>query len=99
MPGIVREEDVHIGHASPSPNPFHQTQYVPNLNQTVYVNGRLAIVKGDQTACGDPAVGSSPNVYIGNVLVHRLGDSTGGHGSWVPNSAATSSENVFSNGS
>lgn len=30
--------------------------------------------------------------------VHRKGDATGGHGSWVPNSAKTGSEDVFANG-
>ena len=31
-------------------------------------------------------------------FVEGLGDATGGHGSWVPNSAATASSNVFANG-
>lgn len=94
MPGIVREDDMHIGHASPTPSPFHQTLYVASQS-TVFVNNKLAIVKGDMTSCGDPAVGSSATVYIGGTLVHRLGDATGGHGSWVPNAAATASGDVI----
>lgn len=97
MPGIVREGDTHIGHASPSPNPFHRTAYVPSQH-TVFVNGRPAIVEGDETGCGDPAVGTSPNVYVGGILVHRLNDATGGHGTWAANAAATASGDVFANG-
>ena len=97
MPGVVRKDDLHVGHASPTPNPFHRTKYQPSQT-TVYVNGRLAIVKGDRTVCGDPAVGSSPDVYVEGILVHRLDDATGGHGSWVGNAAATGSGNVFAGG-
>lgn len=99
MPGIVREKvDKHIGHASPTPNPFHQTSYVASTQSSVYVNGELAIVDGDKTACGDPAIEFSPNVYIEGKPVHRQGDATGGHGSWVPNAALTGSTDVFVNG-
>lgn len=97
MPGIVRQGDSHAGHASPTPSPFHKTSYVggsPNVN----VNSKAVIRDGDSTACGDPAVGKSGNVKVNGKGVHRLGDGTGGHGSWVPNSAATSSTNVFANG-
>lgn len=97
MPGIVREGDRHIGHVSPTPNPFHRTAYQASLNNSVYVNGRLAIVKGDQTSCGDTAVGASPNVFINNIQVHRLNDSTSGHGSWVPNAASEASSDVIIN--
>lgn len=97
MPGIVRENDSHIGHASPTPNPFHSTVYIAS-QATVFINGRLAIVEGDSTACGDPVVGTSPNVYVGGLPVHRLGDATGGHDSWVPNAAGTASGDVFANG-
>lgn len=96
MPGIVRQGDVHAGHASWTVNPFHKTAYVPSQN-TVFVNGRPVIRKGDKTGCGDPAVGSSPDVYVGGILVHRLGDGTGGHKSWVPNRAASASGDVFAN--
>ena len=97
MAGIVRQGDSHAGHASPTPNPFHATSYQSGQS-TVFVNGQLAIRLGDSTSCGDPATGSSSDVYAGGALVHRLGDATGGHGSWVANSAASSSSNVFANG-
>ena len=31
----------------------------------------------------------SSNVFVNGIKVHRLGDATRGHGSWVANSAAT----------
>lgn len=94
MPGIVRQGDSHNGHASPTPSPFHKTTYSggsPNVN----VNGKAVQRVGDTTSCGDPAVGASPTVFANGIAVHRLGDATGGHGSWVPNSAASASSNVF----
>lgn len=98
MPGIVRASvDKHIGHASPTPNPKHTTAYVAGQS-TVFANGKEVIRKGDKTSCGDPAVGSSSNVYAEGKLVHRQGDATGGHGSWVPNAAATGSGDVIVNG-
>ena len=99
MPGIVRAEvDKHIGHASPTPSDFHQFKYVAGQT-TVFVNNKPVIRVGDKTQCGDPAVGSSPNVYAEGKLVHRQGDATGGHGSWVPNAAETGSGDVYANGS
>ena len=97
MPGIVRIGDGHVGHASPTPSPFHATSYASGSGN-VLINGKGAVRVGDATSCGDPATGSSPNVKVNGILVHRLGDSTGGHGSWVPNAAASSSGNVFANG-
>jgi len=98
MPGVVRVgQDVHIGHASPSPNPFHQTSYATG-SPDVFTNDSATVRIGDVTACGDPAVGASPNVFANNIAVHRLGDATAGHGSWVPNAAATASSNVIANG-
>jgi len=94
MPGIVRSGDAHVGHASPTPNPFHQTTYVPSQS-TVYVNGKEVIRKQDSTSCGDPVAAWSPTVFVEGKEVHRLGDATDGHGSWVPNAAATSSGDVF----
>ena len=39
MPGIVRVgTDKHVGHASPTPNPFHKTPYATGA-ATVFVNG------------------------------------------------------------
>lgn len=98
MPGVVRvEKDSHVGHASPTPNPFHKTSYAQG-SPNVFTNDAKTVRIDDSTACGDPASGGSPNVYVNNIPVHRKGDATGGHGSWVPNSAATGSSNVFANG-
>ena len=49
----------------------------------------------DSTSCGDPATGGSGTVFVNNKPVHRKGDATGGHGSWVPNSSAEGSPDVF----
>jgi uncharacterized Zn-binding protein involved in type VI secretion len=95
MTGIVREGDKHVGHASATPNPFHQTAYVSSKQSTVFVNGELAIVKGDKTGCGDEAVGAASSVFINGIPVHRKFDSTSGHGSWVPNSALQASGDVI----
>ena len=74
VPGVVRMNvDRHVGHASVTPNPFHQTNYVEGSSD-VFVNGSGAVRKGDKTACGDPAVGTSPNVKVNGILVHRLND-------------------------
>lgn len=97
MPGVVREGDVHAGHASPTPNPFHQSSYGASQSR-VYADGSLVILKGDSTGCGDPAVGASPRVFVDGTPVHRLGDGTGGHGSWVPNAAASASSRVYADG-
>ncbi len=95
MPAVTRVGlDSHVGHASPTPNPFHQTAYAsgsPNVN----TNGAKIRI-GDTTSCGDPAVAGSSTVRVNSRASHRLGDATGGHGSWVPNAAATGSSNVFS---
>jgi uncharacterized Zn-binding protein involved in type VI secretion len=67
----------------------------------VYINGELAIVVGDTTACGDPAVAGSGTVFFNGIAVHRLGDATGGHGTdscgkdWFPNAAGEASASVF----
>lgn len=99
MPGIVRTNvDIHVGHASPTPSPFHQTAYAVG-SPNVFTNNENTVRIGDTTSCGDPASAGSPNVFANNIPVHRLTDSTAGHGSWVPNSAATGSDNVFANGS
>jgi len=98
MPAIVRKNaDKHIGHASATPNPFHKTSYAQG-SSNVFVNNNSAVRVGDKTACGDPASVGSPKVYVNGIKVHRKGDSTGGHASWVPNAAATGSPNVFANG-
>ena len=98
MPGIVRTNlDKHVGHASPTPNPFHQTAYELG-SPDVFINNEKVVRKGDTTYCGDPAVGHSPDVYVNGIPVHRKNDATGGHSSWVPNQAATGSDTVFANG-
>jgi hypothetical protein len=97
MPKIVRTTlDAHEGHASDSPNPFHQTPYVEG-SSNVFANNENTVRVGDQTACGDAAAEGSPNVFANNIPVHRQSDATTGHGSWVPNSAATGSDNVIVN--
>ena len=96
MPACVRSGlDVHVGHASPTPNPFHQTAYTGgSLN--VSINSAASIRVGDATSCGDPAVAGSSTVRVNSIAIHRVGDATGGHGSWVPNAASTGSSNVSS---
>jgi uncharacterized Zn-binding protein involved in type VI secretion len=86
--------DTHIGHASPTPNPYHVTPYATGSGD-VKTNGASTVRVGDLTACGDIAVGSSSTVFINGRGVHRQGDVTGGHGSWVPNASASGSGDVF----
>jgi len=98
MPAVVRTNaDAHVGHASPTPNPFHQTAYAVG-SPNVFTNNENTVRIGDTTYCGDPASAGSPNVFANNIPVHRLGDATAGHDSWVPNAAATGSSNVYANG-
>ena len=94
MPACVRSGlDVHVGHASPTPNPFHQTAYTGG-SPNVSINGAASIRVGDATSCGDPAVEGSSTVKVNGFAIHRVGDATGGHGSWVANAASTGSSNV-----
>ena len=95
MPGVVRVGlDSHVGHASPTPNPFHSTAYAEG-SPDVFTNGAKTVRIGDKTSCTDPATGGSSTVFVNGIGVHRKGDGTGGHGSWVPNSSASGSSNVF----
>tara|TARA_A100001388_G_scaffold113008_1_gene83096 strand:+ start:37710 stop:38006 length:297 start_codon:yes stop_codon:yes gene_type:complete len=95
MPEVTRLDDKHVGHASPTPNPFHQTAYVGG-SDNVFANGKNVMrANQDSTSCGDPATGGSGTVFVNNKPVHRKGDATGGHGSWVPNSSAEGSPDVF----
>ena len=98
MPGIVRVGlDTHVGHASPTPNPFHKTSYATGAAK-VFVNGAKAVRIGDSiSGCTSVAAGSS-NVFAEGLGVHRKGDATSGHGSWVPNSASSGSGDVKANG-
>ena len=94
MPACVRSGlDTHVGHASRTPNPFHQTAYVGG-SPNVSINSAASIRVGDATSCGDPAVAGSSTVRVYSIAIHRVGDATGGHGSWVANAAATGSSNV-----
>ena len=86
--------DSHVGHASPTPNPYHVTPYATGSSDVI-TNGQNTVRVGDVTACGDPAVGSSASVFINGRGVHRQGDITGGHGSWIPNASASGSDTVF----
>ena len=96
MPACVRSGlDVHVGHASPTPNPFHQTPYTGG-SPNVSINSAASIRVGDATSCGDPATAGSSTVRVNSIAIHRVGDATGGHGSWVPNAASTGSSNVSS---
>ena len=89
--------DSHVGHASPTPNPFHQTSYASG-SPDVFTNSAKTVRIGDSTSCGDPATGGSATVKVNGIGVHRKGDATGGHGSFVPNSSASGSANVIAGG-
>ena len=98
MPAVSRVGlDQHVGHASPTPNPFHQNPYSTG-SENVFTNSKKTVRVDDTTSCGDPATEGSPTVRINGKKVHRKGDATGGHGSWVANSSASGSDNVFANG-
>jgi len=98
MPEVTRVgTDSHIGHASPTPNPFHQTPYASG-SSNVFTNGAKTVRIGDSTGCGDSATGGSSTVKVNGIGVHRKGDSTGGHGSWVGNASASGSANVIAGG-
>jgi uncharacterized protein (TIGR02594 family) len=97
MPEVVRTNvDKHKGHASPTPNPFHQEAYTVG-SPDVFTNNENTVRIGDTTACGDPASAGSATVFANNIAVHRKDDATAGHGSWVANAAATGSNNVWAN--
>ena len=54
--------DSHLGHASPTPNPYHVTPYATGSSDVI-TNDQNTVRVGDVTACGDPAVGSSASVF------------------------------------
>ena len=98
MPAVTRVGlDSHVGHASPTPNPFHKTAYAEG-SPDVNTNGAATVRIGDATSCGDPATGGSGTVFVNGIGVHRQGDGTVGHGSWVPNESASGSPNVNAGG-
>lgn len=95
MPEVVRKNvDVHEGHESSTPNPFHQTSYNEG-SPDVFTNNESTVRIGDTTICGDGAAEGSATVYANNIAVHRKTDATTGHGSWPANAAQTGSPNVF----
>ena len=95
MPEVTRTTvDKHVGHASPTPNPFHQTAYAQG-SPNVFTNSENTVRIGDQTSCGDPATAGSATVFVNSIKVHRKDDATGGHGSWVANKSNSGSSNVF----
>ena len=98
MPEVTRVGlDSHVGHASPTPNPFHQTAYAAG-SPNVFTNGAATVRIGDTTSCGDPATAGSSTVFVNGIGVHRKGDATGGHGSWVPNASNSGSSTVSAGG-
>ena len=62
----------------------------PNVN----VNGAKVVRVDDTTSCGDPATAGSGTVKVNGKPIHRKGDATGGHGSWVPNTSSAGSPDV-----
>jgi uncharacterized Zn-binding protein involved in type VI secretion len=89
--------DYHIGHASGTPNPFHRTPYYTGSPNT-FINGEKVVRQYDVTACGDMTVGCSSTVFVNGFGVHRVGDATAGHGSWVPNAGSTGAPTVDAGG-
>ena len=95
MPEVTRVgTDSHVGHASPTPNPFHQTAYAVG-SADVFTNSAKTVRITDTTSCGDPASAGSDTVFVNSLKVHRKDDATAGHGSWVPNKSNSGSDNVF----
>ena len=98
MPGVVRtNKDKHVGHASPTPNPFHVGTYT-NGSSNVFINGKACIRIGDALSCTDKAETGSSDIKVNGIGVHRRKDVTSGHGSWRPSAAAVGSDNVIANG-
>jgi uncharacterized Zn-binding protein involved in type VI secretion len=96
MPEVTRVGlDSHVGHLSPSPGAFHKTAYATG-SPNVFCDGAAVVRIGDTTSCGDPATAGSGTVSANGIPVHRKGDATGGHGSWVPNASASGSGTVSS---
>jgi uncharacterized Zn-binding protein involved in type VI secretion len=94
MPEVTRVGlDKHTGHASPTPGAFHQTSYATG-SPDVNVNGAKVVRVDDTTSCGDPATAGSGTVKVNGKPIHRKGDATGGHGSWVPNTSSSGSPDV-----
>ena len=65
------------------------------IHRHLCFSGRQSSAVRCSTSCGDPATGGSSTVFVNGKGVHRQGDATGGHGSWIPNASASGSSNVF----
>ena len=96
MPGVVRQNiDKHIGHASSTSNPFHQTPYSTAGQSKVLAENANVVVAGGSTSCGDGVSGKSGKVFAEGKGIHRKGDGTSGHGSWPGNAAQSGSSKVI----
>ena len=60
------------------------------FHQTAYTAGSGDVYVNEEKVSG--------TVYANNIKVHRKGDATAGHDSWVANSANTGSGDVFADG-
>lgn len=98
MPGVVRQDiDTQAGHPCPSVPTSHGPQaYVSAGQSKVYADNALIVNKGGSAACGDTVDAVSSKVFAGGKGVHRLGDATVGEGCFVPSTAASGSNKVFS---
>ena len=97
MPEVSTTAHRHVGHASRTPNPEHRTYYKASQAK-VKVEDRNVIRAGDETVCGDPVVGVSTKVFVGGKGVHRKGDATGGHETFVANASSEGSSKVNAGG-
>ena len=74
MPEVTRVGlDSHVGHASPTPNPFHQFAYATG-SPDVFTNSAKTVRIGDKTSCTDPATGGSTTVFVNGKEIARIGD-------------------------
>ena len=72
MPAVTRVGlDSHVGHASPTPNPFHQTASATGSGD-VFTNGASTTRIGDTTSCGDPATGSGTVFVNGKEFIDKV---------------------------
>ncbi len=98
MPLVSTTADMHIGHASSTPNPFHQTNYKASQTK-VKAGGNPVIRDGDATGCGDPVAGFSSKVKVAGKGVHRMTDATGGHDChFLPNASESGHAKVNAGG-
>ena len=98
MPGVVRQDiDTQAGHPCPAVPTSHGPQaYVSAGQSKVYADNALSVNKGASAACVDTVDAVSSKVFAGVKGGHRLGDATVGEGCFVPSTAASGSNKVFS---